>query len=404
MDGQDPGGTVPSIWCFIDLCSNRVLATRKFDSLNYEKLRDTIEELKSLYGVEIVGWVSDKQNIITKCHDTFYPDTPHQYCQYHFLRNLWNHLTALDSKIYLPLRKAVNALYIHSASKSAKVNFENVGKVSVREAFENTDEDLQAMIRVRNKTLKELRGVWFYETLREYVGKLEDATEELDPSFRFAKIMNRTISSLQDALEEVKSHYNDAYIMQEHFQNIRETLAEPKTSRKEKEGRMGYIYDMITMEVERRAPEFNLEECRAFLPSKKRTTVEIMGEWYRLWKSYRPGLFVYFEFSKPVRTNMELERLFSKEKQAIFNRAAKSNVCRVVASRGEDYLRIKYCDVEELQSDIIEEYSDEIVRELRAHLASEIKDITNRMVSRSRSYEKFDVDIEKYYQTTKSRG
>jgi len=404
MDGQDPGGTVPSIWCFIDLCSNRVLATRKFDSLNYETLRDTIEELKDLYGVEIVGWVSDKQNLITKCHDTFYPDTPHQYCQYHFLRNLWNHLTALDSKIYLPLRKAINALYIHSASKSAKVNFENVGKVSVREAFKNTDEDLQAMIRIRNKTLKELRGVWLYETLSEYVGKLEVAAEELDPSFRFAKIMNRTISSLQEALEEVKGHYNDACMMQEHFQNIRETLGDPDTSREEKEERMGYIYDMITMEVERRDPEFNLEECRAFLPSKKRTTVEIMGEWYRLWKSYRPGLFVYYEFSKPVRTNMELERLFSKEKQAIFNRAAKSNVCRVVASRGEDYLRIKYCDVEELQSDIIAEYSDEIVRELWAQLASEIKEITNRLVSRSRTYETFDVDIEKYYQTTKSRG
>lgn len=79
-------------------------------------------------------------------------------------------------------------------------------------------------------------------------------------------------------------------------------------------------------------------------------------------------------------------------------------MCRVVASRGEDYLRIKYCDLEELQSDIIAEYSDEIVRELRVQLASKINDITKRMVSRSRTYEKFDVDIEKYYQEIKSRG
>lgn len=93
--------------------------------------------------------------------------------------------------------------------------------------------------------------------------------------------------------------------MQEHFQDIRETLGDPDTSRKEKEERLGYIYDMILMEVERRDPEFNLEECRAFLPSKKRTIVEIMGEWYRLWKSYHPGLFEYYKFSKPVRTNME---------------------------------------------------------------------------------------------------
>jgi len=260
------------------------------------------------------------------------------------------------------------------------------------------------MIRVRNKTLKELRGLWLYKTLSEYVDKLERATEELEPSFRFSKILNQTISSLKEALQEVKGYYKDTCMLQEYFQNIRETLGDPDTSQKDKQERMGYIYDMILMEVERREPEFNLEECRAFLPSKKRTTVEIMGEWYRLWKSYRPGLFVYYEFSTPVRTNMELERLFSKEKQAIFNRAAKSNVCRIVASRGEDYLRIKYCELEELRSDIIAEYSDEIVRELRAHLASEIRDITNRMVSRSRAYRKFDIDIEKYYQTTKSRS
>lgn len=60
LDGQDPGGDAPSIWCFIDLCSNRILATRKFDSLNHETLRDTIEEITELYGVKIIGWVSDK--------------------------------------------------------------------------------------------------------------------------------------------------------------------------------------------------------------------------------------------------------------------------------------------------------------------------------------------------------
>lgn len=115
LDGQDPGGDAPSIWCFIDLCSNRILATRKFDSLDHETLRDTIEEITELYGVKIIGWVSDKQNVITKCHDTFYPEIPHQYCQYHFLRNIWNHLIALDSNIFLPLKKALNSLYIHTA-------------------------------------------------------------------------------------------------------------------------------------------------------------------------------------------------------------------------------------------------------------------------------------------------
>ena len=202
LDGQDPGGDAPSIWCFMDLVSNRILATRKFDSLDNEKLRDTIEEIDQLYGVKIIGWVSDKQNVITKCHDEFYPNIPHQYCQFHFLRNTWRHLTALDSNIYLTLRKAINGLYIHSASKSTKVNFENMGKASVRDAFENTDKELQIMLKVKNKTLKELRGTWLYETVEKYVNDMEAVCMTLDPTFRFTKIMTGTISSLREALAE----------------------------------------------------------------------------------------------------------------------------------------------------------------------------------------------------------
>ncbi len=398
LDGQDPGGKLPSIWCFIDLCSNRVLATRKFDSLDYVKLRNTIEEIAAAYGVEIIGWISDKQNIITKCHEEFYFDLPHQYCQYHFLRNLWNHMAALDANVFLPLQKAINALYIHGASKSAKVKFENVGKVSVREAFKNTDDDLQAMIKVKNKTFKELRGIWLYETLTEYVRKMEAAAKDLDPSFRFTKILNRMIASLKAALSEVERHYHDACVLRDYFQQVRKALGDSETSKKEKEEQIGLFFDVIFAEAQKREPSLILEECKSFLPSKKKSTVEIMGEWCRLWNSYLPGLFVYYQFSKPIRTNMELERLFSKQKQAIFNRVAKANVCRTVATRGEDYLRIKYCNPEELSSDIVAEYSEEVVRELRAQLAMSVKTVTRLMQTRSRLYENFEADIVKYYQ------
>jgi len=59
-------------------------------------------------------------------------------------------------------------------------------------------------------------------------------------------------------------------------------------------------------------------------------------------------------------------------------------VCRIVATRGEDYLRIKHCDPEELRSDIIKDYSEEIVRELRAQLAADVKKITKLLLTRSR--------------------
>ena len=75
----------------------------------------------------------------------------------------------------------------------------------------------------------------------------------------------------------------------------------------------------------------------------------------------------------------------------------------MVATRGEDYLRIKCCTPEELQSDMVAEYCEEIVKELRTELVSDIKRMTEITLTRSREYEKFDLDIKKCYQQDKGK-
>jgi len=95
---------------------------------------------------------------------------------------------------------------------------------------------------------------------------------------------------------------------------------------------------------------------------------------------------------------VDLEKAFSVEKQAIFSRVAKTNVWRMVASRGEDYLRIKHCELDELASDIVLQYSEEVVKQLRTELSSDIKEIAAMGRARSKHYERFDIDLIKYYQ------
>ncbi|TXT65279.1 MAG: hypothetical protein BAJALOKI1v1_450009 [Promethearchaeota archaeon] len=94
---------------------------------------------------------------------------------------------------------------------------------------------------------------------------------------------------------------------------------------------------------------------------------------------------------------MDLEKGFSVQQQAIFNRVAKANVWRMVGSRGEDYLRIKHCELEELASDIVMQYSNEVVKQLRAELDATIKEVSVIGRARSRQYEQFDLDVSKYY-------
>lgn len=403
FDGQDPGSDAPSIWSFMDLISNRILATRKFESLDHGDLYRTIDEICDFYDIEVIGWVSDKQNVITKCHDTYYPEVPHQYCQYHFLRNMWNHLEVLDSNIFLPLKKAINYLYIHTTSKTNKAYFENVGKLSVREVFKEVDKDLQIMIKARNKTFKELRGIWLYEKLAEYLDKIGEAMKDKDTTFRFTKIINKTAATLRHALEEATPYYEDSCQLNESFQQIRELLGDDKTSQEHKGTKLDDLYDKIYRLAKKKEPELKLEDCRAFLPSKKKSTVQIMAEWCRLWGSYRRGLFQYYSFPKIVKTNQPLEHGFSRQKQAIFNRVAKGNVSHMVATRGEDYLRLKHCSAEELNADIVEEYSDEVVKKLRAKLKLDIKDRTKTWRTRSQQYEGINLVIGIYYQTNKEK-
>jgi len=403
FDGQDPGGDAPSIWCFMDLISNRVLATYKFDSIDNEILHHTIEKIQQFYAVKIIGWVSDKQNLITKCHDIFYPEIPHQYCQYHFLRNTWNHLEALDSNAFLTLKKVVNSLYIHKKSNSAPVFFEGLGKKPVREVFKDVDKDLQKMIKGRNKTFKELRGIRLFERLTEYQHRMDDILEDKDPSLRFTKILTKTSLDLKSALNEVESYCRASQELYQFFQQIREVFGNENSSQKEKKGVLAKIYKEIFSKARKADPKLSLPDLKSFLPNKKKFKIEIMAEWCRLWESYLPGLFQYYNFPMKIKTNNSLEQGFSTQKQALFNRVAKANIIHMIATRGEDYLRIKHCAPEELESDIIKEYTDEVVKELRAQLREDIKERTDTWNTKKSGDMRLEIVAENYYQNIKKK-
>ncbi|MHA1299826.1 MAG: hypothetical protein ACTSO9_10355 [Candidatus Helarchaeota archaeon] len=81
------------------------------------------------------------------------------------------------------------------------------------------------MVKARNKTFKELRGIWLYEELAEYVEKIETVLSTLDPSFRFTKILSKTFIVLRKALDGVKSYYADAHELYEDFKQIRGIIA-----------------------------------------------------------------------------------------------------------------------------------------------------------------------------------
>lgn len=112
----------------------------------------------------------------------------------------------------------------------------------------------------------------------------------------------------------------------------------------------------------------------------------MLGEWCRLWVSYRTGLFQYEKFSQPFRTNNPCEQGFGKEKQAIYRRSAKKEVGYMIETRGEAFLRITHCTTEELRNDICHEYSLALIRTLREQQQEKIVSRTKLWRTASADY------------------
>lgn len=279
FDGQDPGKDGKALWLFMDVLTGRVLHTVILDSVDFNILHDIIDQILAKYHISVIGFVSDKQNTIVKCCNTFYPNIPHQFCQYHFLRNTWNHLECLDSTIFLPLKKTLSRLYIHTTNTSVKIHFENKGKFSVREVFAGMDRDFQVMIKVRNKTFKRLRGLWLFETLQSTCNEMRKHQAEMNPQFRFTKIFSKTLTTITAALAKLSPVFLEVTKLNDKFTDIRKEFEDSSRQWLDQQVSLDSIYKEIWQLAVSAGNDPDLSKLRSFLPSKNRNYAEILGEW-----------------------------------------------------------------------------------------------------------------------------
>jgi hypothetical protein len=397
MDGQDPGKSKFALWLFTDVISGRLLAVRHFKSLDNVKLHKTIEEIKQALDIEVIGFLSDKQGLIVKCMQEFYPDIPHQYCQFHYLNNHWKHLDAMDSGLYMALKAVIGKLYIHKASSSAKVRFEGIGQKSVREVFQSVDAELQKMLRKSGKRLEKLKGIWVYASLREYVEKGWQSYADLNPEFRFSQILKSTLDALTTVLNDTEQQFMDISEGFQYFIRIKGVLSDQNSKKAEKLQTLDLIYKEILDHAIDRGLNQDIDNLKSILVKKNRNYYEILGEWVRLWMSYEPGLFKYYDFPLEVKTNVEQERAFGWEKQLLFARTAKKNVSHMVITRGPYYLRLFYNNPGESTSSPLPYYQEKIVRQLRGELDYWISVSTEGWLSTPLAYDGFNLAQRSYY-------
>ena len=390
LDGQDPGMSGLSIWMFTDCITNRVLATVKAGSMDHRKLNQIVSEILQKYEVELIGVVSDKQGMIVKWHDTYYPDVPHQYCQFHFLQNLWSHLNLYDNRVFMGLKKVIKGLYIMHPDKDDRAYVEGMGYVELKTIFKEMVDDLSMMLKVRTKKFKLLRGLWLYEKLEEYVKGLNDALADLDDSSRITKLLIKTYNKLREGLSLYSEGYLNTLLLFEEFGKVRGILGDPNTSKSEKERLLKeefeWLYELGSSTGLATPPS----ELRSFLARSNSSFQQILGEWYRLYSSYSGGLLNYYEFKvddpSKWRTNTGQEHAFSLQKQMLYDRSAKKDVSSGIVSYGELFLRLIHSERAELESDIVNEYHEVEIKHLREALQRNKSIISGRWRLRNKDY------------------
>ncbi len=90
-------------------------------------------------------------------------------------------------------------------------------------------------------------------------------------------------------------------------------------------------------------------DMRTFLPNKDTPWAAIEREFVRLYDSNRDGLFAYFDFPAPVKTNSGMEQAIGVEKGSLRHRCSKASVGAQVRIRGEFELKQVYAGKEEVR-------------------------------------------------------
>ena len=363
LDGQKPDDKGAALWLFVDLLSNRVLKICLLNTADHLTLHSKVEHILKAYKVKLKALVSDKQNSIVKMRDKFYPKVPHQYCHFHFLQNLWNHIEVKDGNLHKELKKAVNNLYIVSAAKSVKINFDGLGKASIREVFHEVEIVLKSIIKAQSRKFKRLRGINVYEKVSSFVKEMDQVLRNEDTDHKIVELMKRTSNSLRQSLDDLKDQYRVCVELNKSFQVIRKALGkEPKRDGKNeinlsevKETKINTLdaqFKEIWKEVKGKCGIDKKSELKSFQPQKDTLRDKIKQEWVRLYHSYRRGLFTYYDLPIPAKTNSPMEGKFGQEKSLFISRVGKKKVGSQIRIHGGAVLKQLYVGKKEVKNHV----------------------------------------------------
>lgn len=109
MDGVQPEKGNETLYVIREVLSGTIVAAKNVKSSASSELMEFIRPILD-YGFPILGFVSDGQQSIRLAFEKLSPETPYQYCQFHYLKDIAKPAVDKDRKLKTNIKKKLRGI------------------------------------------------------------------------------------------------------------------------------------------------------------------------------------------------------------------------------------------------------------------------------------------------------
>lgn len=173
IDGVQPEKGNETLWILEDLLTGNTLLAKNLLSSTTDEIKKMIEEIKRL-GFPILGVISDaKREIRLACEQTL-QGVPHQYCQYHYLKDISSPAIELDKELKKEVKKKIRGIREVERKINSKEEIDSVEK----EVVNNYCIALRETLLTDGKYPLDPGGIKCYERIEEIGNSIENSLKK----------------------------------------------------------------------------------------------------------------------------------------------------------------------------------------------------------------------------------
>lgn len=109
MDGVQPEKGNETLYVVREVFSGTILAAKNLKSGSASELMALLQPVKDM-NFPVIGLVSDGQQSIRIAMETMWPNSPYQYCQYHYLKDIAKPVVDIDRKLKTGIKKTLRGI------------------------------------------------------------------------------------------------------------------------------------------------------------------------------------------------------------------------------------------------------------------------------------------------------